>query len=126
MQFARLESLLKQAARSPGRQSWIQVGDDQVRAATGEIMNQAFSRAGHLPSFKTSMQPIYGSSVQSCCWDEPRLCVCVCVCVCVHVRVCVSLCVCVYACVYVCVCVCVYVCGTPCCLPLAVVKSCSW
>ncbi|KAL3153782.1 hypothetical protein ABBQ32_013367 [Trebouxia sp. C0010 RCD-2024] len=34
-QFARLESLLKQAARSPGRQSWVQVGNDQVRAATG-------------------------------------------------------------------------------------------
>ena len=35
MQFARLESLLKQAARSPGRQSWKVDGQDQVRAATG-------------------------------------------------------------------------------------------
>ena len=35
LQFARLESLLKQAGRSPGRQTWTQVGEDQVRAATG-------------------------------------------------------------------------------------------
>lgn len=34
-QFARLESLLQQAARSPGRQSWKADGADQVRAATG-------------------------------------------------------------------------------------------
>lgn len=35
LQFARLESLLQQAARSPGRQSWKADGEDQVRAATG-------------------------------------------------------------------------------------------
>lgn len=35
LQFARLESLLTQAGRSPGRQTWTQVGEDQVRAATG-------------------------------------------------------------------------------------------
>ena len=37
LQFARLESLLQQAARSPGRQSWKADGEDQVRAATGEL-----------------------------------------------------------------------------------------
>ena len=37
LQFARLESLLQQAGRSPGRQNWTQVGDEQVRAATGVL-----------------------------------------------------------------------------------------
>ena len=37
LQFARLESLLQQAARSPGRQSWKADGADQVRAATGDL-----------------------------------------------------------------------------------------
>lgn len=37
LQFARLESLLQQAARSPGRQSWKTDGEDRVRAATGEL-----------------------------------------------------------------------------------------
>ena len=36
LQFARLESLLQQAASSPGRQSWKADGEDQVRAATGD------------------------------------------------------------------------------------------
>lgn len=35
MQFARLESLLQQAARSPGRQTWRTQGSEQIRAATG-------------------------------------------------------------------------------------------
>ena len=37
LQFARLESLLQQAGRSPGRQNWTRVGDEQVRAATGVL-----------------------------------------------------------------------------------------
>ena len=37
LQFARLESLLQQAARSPGRQTWQASGTEQIRAATGAV-----------------------------------------------------------------------------------------
>ena len=35
-QFARLESLLQQAVRSPARQEWVTQGGDRIRSETGE------------------------------------------------------------------------------------------
>jgi len=49
LQFARLESLLQQAARSPGRQSWKADGEDQVRAATGDLSHCCMHAPSMLP-----------------------------------------------------------------------------